>query len=243
MGTRRTLLLLVTLAAACSTHSAIDLATPTTPTQTPTVTHTATPTPGLVGSWNFDEGSGVTTADGSGFANDGALAGGAAWGSGRHGGGILLNGIDSSVDVPPSASLAATTALTIAFWINPQDVPGVDERLVDKLFAWDVKFNGTGLYGQLSSTVGYSAMQPSCVLGTWQHLAFTFHLGDVHEFRNGVEVGVQGTTFSPGAVLGTGDAFVIGSAEGGEYAKGAIDEVRYYRRALSPAEIAALAAD
>ena len=227
-------MLLAPLAIACSTHSAIDLAQPS-----PAVTST----PGLVGSWNLDEGSGSTAADASGFGNAGTFMGGATWGPGENGTGVVLNAIDSWVDVPPAPSLVATAALTIAFWVKPQDVPATDERMVSKFLAWDVKFNGSGLYAQLSANSEYAALQPSAVLDTWQHIAFTFHLGDVHGYRNGVEVPLQTNTFFPGETLTTGDQFAIGRTSGGAFSKGTIDEVRLYRLALTSAQIAALAAD
>ncbi len=54
----------------------------------PNTTSAAAPTSGLVGYWNFDEGSGTVAADGSGSGNNGTING-ATWVAGKVGSGAL----------------------------------------------------------------------------------------------------------------------------------------------------------
>ena len=72
--------------------------------------------------------------------------------------GLRFNGSSSyvyAIDVP---SLDLTTALTISFWINGSDVPGVDQRTVAKKYDWEVKLNGSAHAPQFSSGAQYYAI-------------------------------------------------------------------------------------
>ena len=56
-------------------------------------------TNGLVGYWNFDEGTGTTAADSSGSGNNGTLVNGSTWTAGKVGNGALqFDGVDDSVN-------------------------------------------------------------------------------------------------------------------------------------------------
>ena len=58
-------------------------------------------THGLVGYWKFDEGSGTTASDSSGYGNTGTLSTGASapgWTTGKVGGALSFDGVDDYVD-------------------------------------------------------------------------------------------------------------------------------------------------
>ena len=54
--------------------------------------------PGLVASYSFDEGSGLSAGDSSGNGHAGTITG-ATWATGRYGGGLDFNGTNASVDL------------------------------------------------------------------------------------------------------------------------------------------------
>ena len=93
----------------------------------------ATPAARLVAHWKFDEGSGTTTADGSGNGNVGTLGTllattqpGPTWVNGKVGAKALaFDGADDVVKVNRQASIKDTVNdFTVAFWANPQSPLG-----------------------------------------------------------------------------------------------------------------------
>ena len=56
--------------------------------------------------------------DGSGLGNNGAIAGNVANATGKFNGAYSFDGSDDYITITDSDSLDATTALTIAMWIN-----------------------------------------------------------------------------------------------------------------------------
>ena len=73
---------------------------------------------GMISYWKFDEGSGPTAFD-SADANDGTLINGPVWTSGQVGGALSFDGLDDYVEVPTSANLDITDAITLEAWVNP----------------------------------------------------------------------------------------------------------------------------
>src|SRR5437660_1604004 len=73
---------------------------------------------GLVAGYNFDEGSGTTVTDVSGFGNTGTING-ATWTSqGKFGNGLNFDGF-SWVTVNDSNSLDLTNGMTLEAWVYP----------------------------------------------------------------------------------------------------------------------------
>src|SRR6185503_16025933 len=68
---------------------------------------------GLVAHWSFDEGSGTTTADGSGNRRDGTLSGAATWIPGRFGNALHFTE-GGGVTVPSFPE--ATSSWSVALW-------------------------------------------------------------------------------------------------------------------------------
>ena len=87
------------------------------------VSASASGTSGLVASFGFEEGNGITTADASGNGNDGTLVG-PAWTGGYFGNALSLDGSDDYVQVADHSTLDMTSEFTIAVWIYPQSLAG-----------------------------------------------------------------------------------------------------------------------
>ena len=77
--------------------------------------------PSLVGWWKFDEGSGGTAYDSSGYGNDGTLEGDPKWVPGYLAGAIQLDGIDDYIDCGNDPSVNITREITLAAWVKTND--------------------------------------------------------------------------------------------------------------------------
>ena len=84
---------------------------------TVTVANTVTgpPTQGLIGYWNFDEGTGTIAHDTSGSGYNGTVNG-AVWTTGKINGALSFNGATSNV-VTPNIALGSTSS--VSAWVNP----------------------------------------------------------------------------------------------------------------------------
>src|SRR3990167_283101 len=93
----------------------------------------AAPTSGLVGYWNFDEGSGATVADSSGNGNTGTLTNGPTWTTGKIGQALSFDGSNDYVDAGTGSSLNLASSLTVSAWIKPDTFGGGSYgRIIDK---------------------------------------------------------------------------------------------------------------
>ncbi len=207
-------------------------------------TVTIAPLGGLVASYGFNEGSGTVVADVSGGGNTGTVTG-ATWTTGRLGGGLLFNGTTNWVTVNDSAALDLTNAMTLEAWVNPSASNGWRNVLLKEAPPLDLAY---GLYanenvarpdatihtGASDSVAAGTAGLP---LNAWTHLAGTYDGTTLRLYVNGVQVTQTAVT---GALTNSASPLRIGGNNvWGEYFAGIIDEVRIYRRALSPSEIQA----
>lgn len=200
----------------------------------------------------FDEGSGKTITDHGPNAFVGNLDDSVTFVAGHSGTAVSFTGDGGGTGnafVPDEPGLSIGSPATIAFWINADDLPATDERLVAMGYVWDVKLNGDTEHPQLSWSEddgGNGLISPvdGLTTGEWHHLAYTF------DATAGAAVYVDGRlqnngnyTFTPGDILRK-DTFglTIGSASGGnDTCKCRIDELRLYSRVLSAAEIKLIA--
>jgi hypothetical protein len=208
----------------------------------------------LAGYWMLDEGGGVVAGDGSGNDQTGAVLNGAAWGAGRVGGGVVLDGVDDHVAIGHSAGQNAFP-LSVAVWFRTTSTSGV-RGLVNKyvagsyhgynlfvndgaLCAWflrgerDYVYDGSGCTHRAT---GYND-------GQWHHAVYVVDPAGGTLYVDGVEQSRVPWTGAAGATTNM-DALLLGrypGAYGGaEFLDGAIDDVRIYARALTAAEAAAL---
>ena len=202
----------------------------------------AAPATGAAASWAFNEGIGTATADASGNGNTGTLMGHTAWASGTFGTALSFSGSGDYVKVNESSSLELSTGMTVSFWVNASDLPGVDQRIVSKNYAWDVKLNGSRHIPQFSSGANYAELNYSLTMGAWQHVTFSFSSGVVTGYINGAPVGLLANTFTSGISLPSSQyGLYIGTDAGqSNFAKGLIDDVRIYNRAMTAAEVSSL---
>jgi RNA polymerase sigma-70 factor (ECF subfamily) len=212
---------------------------------------------GLVGYWRFDEpeGAGRVFADGAGDtpcllqSTDGAPH--ARRVQGVQGGALALDG-KAWLECPRPGRLARLdTDLTIALWIRTSDTASRQALVTrqlgesgDRLFSVRLQRERV----EFLSHVWKTQLARPYAGGGWTHLAAVRDATGTQLYLDGVQVGRNGRTV-PGAIGGGSGALVIGGQENGpepgqaqDRFRGALDELLVYDRALSGAEIGALAA-
>jgi Concanavalin A-like lectin/glucanases superfamily len=209
----------------------------------------------LVGDWPFDAGSGTSTADVSGNANNGTLNGGVQWVPGHTGDALGFDGSTGYVQVSDSASLEPAQ-VTVQAWVKLAGSPGDFKYIVAKgANGCDAASYGLysgptgGLMFYVATNDGLSfARSPDAGTGVWDgrwHLVTgTYDGSTVRLYVDGSQVG--GRTGTPWtspisyALPTTNDLF-FGYYPGcsGLDFNGAIDEPKIWDRALSPQEVEA----
>ncbi len=196
----------------------------------------------LVGYYTFDEGSGTRAGDTSGKSHDGTVRGNPKWSAGVVGGAMTFGGSGDWVDLGNPADWPAGAAArslcawaktdTIAAgwrWIAAYGSPATSQAMF-------IGSNGTALYGG-----GYGndlSVNGFWATGVWHHIALTYDGATARLYADGVEVTSAAKTWN----LVRSQARIGRQVnELSEFWAGAIDDVRIYSQALSPAEVAGLA--
>jgi hypothetical protein len=205
------------------------------------------PTAGLIGYWNFDEGSGSIAHDTSGSGYNGAVNG-ATWTTGKINSGLSFNGSTNAV-VTPYIALGAT--FSVSAWVNPGGAAqGSYVRIAETQYGAGCylgtsasgtryKFIVSGSSGSTGSCgAGYGCAEGGAVTSGWHLVTATFDGATARLYVDNVLVASD--TFT--APSNTNLPLYIGLYYGGSgYGwNGAIDEVRLYNRALTAAEVNAI---
>ena len=193
-----------------------------------------------VGIWLFDEGKGGVAADTSGNGNDGAITG-AKWAEGKFGGALEFEP-PHVVTVEASDSLNFKDQMTIATWVYMNK--GVSDTAIRR--------NGSYLLEVQSAT---ERVPGGYVFGIWSGGGFTggvwgtsviepeqwYHIVGLYD-GNEMKLYVDGTLES--AVKQGGDVDQAGEllfgTFGGEKFIGRLDEVIFFNRGITDAEVTEL---
>ena len=220
------------------------------------------PAPGVTTELHFDEGSGTTTADASGNNHNGTLTG-TTWVAGKYGNAINFNGTSSSYSsIPDHAdfTLDPTQSYTWSAWVknnNFNQWGTVWSQTVDvnNFFYFYTHSSNDPEAGPVTNGVSVYWYSGSGKLvlhsnnnvltaGQWAYVTVTYD-GSLAQnsrftiFVNGTDVTNRTDVVSTGT-LATIDPTNIrmgANQPWGDYLNASIDEVRYYRRLLSSAEI------
>ena len=227
-------------------------------------------TGGPATSWQFDENTGTTTADGAGHLNTGTVGSSATWAAAKSGASSVdlpgdtngyVSGSAAGVDTGISFSVAAWVYLDHTTLDTMSRVAVSQSATIKSGFI--LRYNHTGHQWEFAVTRGptdnyspvydssYSA-NGSAALTTWTHLVGVYDANAqaVTLFVNGVAQTPTThtspfTTASPlevGRVKEFG-GWVDGSQPGLQWWgtwAGRVDDVQAYRRALTPAEVTAI---
>ena len=203
---------------------------------------------GPIGYWKFDDGSGTTPVDSSGYGNDGTFIDEPEWTSaGKYDSAIEFDGTNQVELNNLAVNTAAAAKTTVAFWMK-WDGSGS----VMMPFGWDGMYDliliAAGDYSIFAFNTGqndklgfyFAASQWS---GQWVHVAAVFTNGtptadSVALFINGQRQTLSVLGDAAGERTVTSTAAVSGWGLYSNYRfHGTIDEVRVYDRQLSAAEV------
>lgn len=196
------------------------------------------PTQGLHGYWRFDEGSGTTAVDTSGNGYTATLSNALGWAAGQSGTALAPG---ASALVLRNAVLESPQ-LTFALWMKAEAAPVPYEGLAGKTSSenWN---DGDGFYYVSSSEIRFfvntwyqGVARAPIIPTTWNHLVGTYDGRTVRLYVNGVE----GTATNFTGPFFHGGALLIGRLPGTSNRRHTIDDVHFYNRALSAAEVHSL---
>jgi len=214
-------------------------------------------TVGLIGSWEFNAANGTTVPDSSGQGNDGTLVAPAKLSQGMLGfdSGLILDGTNGYVRVASSPALEqVTNAVTMSVWAEINSTADM-QTIARKVFsetvnpypysAYDLVIDDQGstfrprmgvTRADLTRGLAYGAPHP---YGGLYHFAGTYDGRTLRIYVNGV---LEGSAAFTGAITQSSQPLCIGRyGTVAETVKGSLRKFRLYNRALSAAEIQALA--
>jgi hypothetical protein len=165
---------------------------------------------------------------------------------GVHGNALALMGTHS-LPTTGGFGIGELQAISFSAWARPTDLSGFREIFRkedgDRRVLFSFQENGTDLSLGLDIN-GYvecrAPIDPARVLdGQWHHCAATFDGQDMRVYLDGKQIG---TLKRPGKVITdpNSSGFIGSSSGGSEHFQGALDDLRIYKVALTPAEIATL---
>jgi hypothetical protein len=201
----------------------------------------------LRGAWQFDGDA----TDSSGLANNAGLIGGPGFVTGKSGLALQLNGSGQYASVPDNDTLDPGGSLTLAAWVRPEQ-SGTQDLVKKAVFnsptgnGYEMSLGASGtVFARLNQasagdTYRLTSQTPYPIDGqTWIHVALTYDGTQMRLYINGVE---EASGAGPPSIAMNTIPLTIGAQSDGTRAlKGSLDDVRVYARALSPAEVAALA--
>ncbi len=196
---------------------------------------------GLVLYLRFESEKGELVRDASGAGNHGHLIGDAtnhSTGENR-GNYAVLDGSGDFIECAHSDSLTLTTDGTISLWIRPKRLQSM-RGLVSKYNPNKAYTLRTWKEGS-HSKVAFGDTRDNFVSGAelrenrWSHVVMTLDDGNVKLYFDG-KLDREGVRSAP--LTTNTDPVRIGNDYDGRYFRGAIDDIRIYKRALSSEEVA-----
>jgi hypothetical protein len=200
---------------------------------------------GLVGFWEFDEGSGNKMIDSSGNNLHGIIFGNPVWIDGLAAKALKFDGDGDYVDLGNDESFSITNQITVASWIKVDAFDCEWQAIITKGDgAWRLQRNGTqdsiefactgafvpnALVGSLFGTVSVND-------GRWHHIAGTYDGSKISLYVDGK---LDVSSEASGSIEANDfDVFIGANAEKpGRNFKGSIDDVRIYSYALSAEQV------
>lgn len=194
----------------------------------------------LVSRWHLDETSGSTVIDDVGGRN-GTIVNSPLLGqpgaTGSTNTSITFDGVDDRIDVATSPALSAS-ALSVALWVKASGGAGTNRSPLAKGgFSAGYRFYAASS-NRWTLAVGNGSGQSSVggvvpvVTGQWTHLVGTMDSTSSRLYVDGALTGAISYNYAPHLT----EPLRIGDGAG-SYFPGSIDEVRYYSRVLSAAEV------
>jgi len=208
---------------------------------------------GLLGHWEFDDGSGTTAQDSSGKNHAGVLLGDPQWVAGVIGSGALsLDGSDGLVEVGQDESFSVEDALTITTWVKLNDL-STYYFLVCKQPSGTAGDNYPGNY-EFRTASGSGTLQflhqhtegedytsydstTTITAGQWYHVVVVVTKGGSVDFYiDGMAAGSAPQTANFG-VLNEEPVRIGGRKDGYSFFNGFLDDVYIYDQAMTANQV------
>lgn len=213
----------------------------------------------LLAYWTFDDATGTTATDYT-HANDGVLSGSVAWSTGadaKFGGGVLFDGNAGSAVALPTTTTALSnpgSAISFSVWLKGGECVNTLTASYRSIFnsnsgqdyyiLYYDKGNAQLRFKVTSANNGVSrfgiGIADVPTTNTWYHLAAVYDGTNASIYINGVK---KATATGANGALKAPQINAIGSkGNGGDQNwKGAMDDLAIWNRALSDAEVSAIA--
>ncbi|NBC11429.1 MAG: hypothetical protein GVY24_06790 [Planctomycetes bacterium] len=201
--------------------------------------------PPALAHWMLDETDGTIAHDARGD-HDGQVIGGSAWALGQVVGGLEMDGYDDYINVFNHEDFQVTEALTITAWVRPDSFnAGSDVNIILRKgegnpnnWQFSIKDGRPTLFLDTYDDYGIKC-NTTLFAGQWYHLAATWDGQTARLYVNGQPDNGNGESHH--GPIGTDDRPIyIGGrsgAAGYDRFDGRIDDVRFYNRAISAAEV------
>lgn len=205
------------------------------------------PAGSIQGYWNFDEKTGTTANDQSGFGRNATLATGATFGTTSKppidddaSTLAYTNATTAAANVPANSAFDLTGSFSVVFWAM---LPaGVATHFVGirasgcGTTTWEIRQNRNNqlhFVGPGGQVLSFGATLTNNV---WTHVGVTYSGGTMRLYLNGVQV--ASGAYTPGGV--SGRPLAMGHVGGCTGRPAFMDEVLIYSRALTATEVASL---
>lgn len=219
---------------------------------------------GLIGYWNFNEGSGTKIFDTAPFGSvqdtGSVTAGSPTWISGKFGTALRFDG-DDGATIPASTDLnIGTNQVTLSAWVYLEQLPtdltnpyGPIFDSVGDSYVIYLEKGGNELKFKVTDTNGHAARPgipgASLSTGSWHHVAGVFDgtgtIGTAKIYWDGVLKDTHTGNDGGGGVGLTGNVkagqVALLGYDGTNYTKVAIDDVGVWNRALTATDIQSIA--
>ncbi|MEM0230981.1 MAG: LamG domain-containing protein, partial [Candidatus Woesearchaeota archaeon] len=210
----------------------------------------------LVLALNFNNNSAIgdsatTAVDISKYGNNGTIYGATWTTAGKYGSALTFDGSTNYIEVPDSISLrVGDPEFTFEAWINPVSLSycgtGIGAGCIifnkEGSYEWGINSSGNLWWAIMNTNPGWNWQDSGLYVSTntWTYLALVYDGNKVLAYKNGIAGNnitatgyVDNTNYINALRIGARGA--PGAAN--SFFSGSIDEVRIYKRALSPQEI------
>ncbi|MFC1633909.1 LamG domain-containing protein [Planctomycetota bacterium] len=192
----------------------------------------------LIGWWKFDEGSGNTAFDSSGYANDGTLGGDPQWGEGYFGGGLELDGSDY-VAIDGVVDDITSTDITLSIWIkSTQTGQGDLFAANDSASGHPLEFYIDGGYpGRYDGGDTNYPTAPQVADDEWHMMTYVRDGNTGYIYVDGVLAVTYSASFSLSSVTRWSIGQEWDDATPSNFYTGLVDDARFYNHPLSEGEV------
>jgi hypothetical protein len=211
---------------------------------------------GLVGHWTLDDGSGSRAADASASGHPGALLGSPDWVASQRGGALDFSQRGDAVRVASSAQLDDLESFSVALWFYADTTGNNGQgRFVSKGDSFQIRYsnNSSSIYFDAKRWGGregrwrFITPDRQSTRRAWHHLVVAYDYAnsanDPVAYLDGNRLLDLDELQAPSGRLqgSTGDLYLGNRESLDRTFDGRLDDVRVYRRLLTPEEVMQLA--